>query len=274
MREKRADLHLHTTCSDGELTPAQLVQKAARRGLQLIAVTDHDTVDGFEEATGTGARIGVTVISGVELSVHVDSREIHLLGYFFDPKHERLLQQLAQFREQRSDRARSIVERLNGVGIPLTFEAVLAQARGEALGRPHVAAALESAGHVADRQEAFQRFLGPAGAAYVPKPEFPARKALSLLHEAGGIGVLAHPGHWTPDAVVSTLVKEGLDGIETVHPSHQPWITAYYERLAERYGLVQTGGSDYHGSRPKDEENIGTFTISLSQVETIRARAA
>jgi 3',5'-nucleoside bisphosphate phosphatase len=274
MIEGKADLHLHTLCSDGELTPAELIRKAAAAGLKAIAVTDHDTIDGLQEARNAAKRIGIEVVAGVELSVSAGGQEVHMLGYYFDAEHEGLRQHLELFRQQRFDRAVAMVDRLNKAGIRLQFEAVLACSRGKALGRPHVAAALQHAGYVMTRQEAFARFLGPTGTAYVAKPEFPAQDALALLHDAGGIGVLAHPSHWTPDAVVKSLIRIGLDGIETVHPSHEPWLTAFYTQLAQRYSLVETGGSDYHGSRPQDEDNLGRYTIPLSRVEMLRRRAA
>ncbi len=274
MTEAQADLHLHTTCSDGELSPTELIHRVAAAGLKAVAITDHDTIDGLSEAMRAAKQLGIEVIAGVELSVSTRGYEIHLLGYGFDVDHAGLREHLELFRQQRFDRAVQMVERLNKAGIRITFDAVLACSKGKALGRPHVAAALQRAGYVMTRQEAFARFLGPDGTAYVAKPEFPAQDALALLHDAGGIGVLAHPSHWTPDAVIKSLIRLGLDGIETVHPSHESWLTAFYTQLAQRYGLVETGGSDFHGSRPQDEENLGRYTVPLSRLQLLRKRAA
>lgn len=271
---RRADLHTHTLYSDGQLAPADLVRKARQHGLQALAVTDHDTIDGLGEAMAAGERWGVEVLPGVELSVTVGEIEVHLLGYLFDREHDALRQHLTAFREARVHRAQQMVEKLRALGLPLSFEAVLEQAKGGAIGRPHVALALVAAGYVESYQAAFEQYLRDHAAAYVPKPLFPAEDALSMLHDAGGIGVLAHPGHWTSDRVVMQLVRAGLDGIETVHPSHDAMLTRYYRQQVHDFALIETGGSDYHGLRPTDEENFGRYSIPFGQLERIRRRAA
>lgn len=274
MTEGKADLHLHTACSDGELSPTELIDKVATAGLKAVAITDHDTIDGLPEALEAARRVGLEVVTGVELSVSVGGQEVHMLGYRFDANHEGLRQHLELFRQQRFDRAVAMVDRLNKAGIRITFDSVLACSKGQALGRPHVAAALQNAGYVMTRQEAFARYLGPTGVGYVSKPEFPAQDALALLHDAGGIGVLAHPSHWTPDAIVKSLIRIGLDGIETIHPSHEPWLTEFYAQMAQRYGLLETGGSDFHGSRPQDDTNLGRYTVPMSRIDMLRKHAA
>ena len=168
----------------------------------------------------------------MELSVTVGDEEIHLLGYCFNPQHAGLRRHLERFRQHRHERARRMVEKLNGLGLPLAFEAVLEEAGAGAVGRPHVAAALAKAGHVEAYQEAFERYIGDGKPAWVAKPRFPAHDALALLHDAGGLGVIAHPGHWTSDAVLMALVRAGLDGIETVHPAHDEMLKRYYRQTA------------------------------------------
>ena len=275
MNEVRADLHTHTHHSDGQLAPMPLVQKARAQGLHALAVTDHDTVEGYEEAAAAGRACGVEVVPGVELSVTVGPREVHLLGYLFDPAHEALRQHLEGFHEARRQRARRMAERLTDLGRPLSFEAVQAQAEeGAALGRPHVAAALVAAGHVATQQRAFEDYIADGGPAFVAKPRFPAEEALAMLHDAGGLGVLAHPGQWTPDALVMQLIRAGLDGLEVVHPSHDATLTRYYGRLARDFNLLETGGSDYHGHRAYDDERFGAYTVPYARVEQMRQRAA
>ena len=271
---RRADLHTHTHHSDGQLAPADLVAKARQHGVQALAITDHDTVDGLEEGLAAGRAHGIEVIAGVELSVTVGDEEIHLLGYFFDPQHEGLQRHLRRFRQHRHRRAEKMVERLGAMDVPLTFEAVLDEAQGGAIGRPHVAAALVRAGHVASHQEAFERYIKDGAPAWVAKPRFPAEAALALLHEAGGLGVIAHPGHWTSDAVLMALVRAGLDGVEVVHPAHDDTLRRYYRQQARDFGLIETGGSDYHGFRPQDEANLGRYTIPYPQLDRIRRRAA
>lgn len=270
---RRADLHAHTHCSDGQLSPATLVAKAKKDGLHALAITDHDCVDGLAEGQDAGARCGVEVIAGVELSVTVDEEEIHLLGYFFDPAHPGLQAHLERFQQRRKERAVRMVERLNALQVSLSFEAVQAQAKGRALGRMHVAHALVDEGYVETVPQAFEQYLHDNGPAFVAKPLFPARQALALLHDAGGIGVLAHPGHWTSDSTIMTLVREGMDGIETIHPSHDASLTQYYHRIARDFFLLETGGSDYHGPRPDGVDTMGRYSIPYPWLEKARKAA-
>ena len=266
-------MHAHTHCSDGRLAPAALVAKARSCGLKALAITDHDCIDGLAEGQAAGARYGVEVVPGVELSVTVGEEEVHLLGYFFDPAHPGLRAHLEAFQQRRRERAEQIVEKLNALGVALPFEAVRAQAKGQAVGRPHVAEALVASGYVAETQEAFEQYLADDAPAIVAKPLFPAREALALLHDAGGIGVLAHPGHWTGDATLMALVQAGLDGLETIHPSHDAGLTHYYRRLARDFALLETGGSDYHGPRSDETETMGRYTIPYPWLERARRAA-
>ena len=265
-----ADLHTHTRCSDGQLAPEALVALAQACGLRALAITDHDTVAGIAAAQAAGQRLGVEVVTGVELSTTVGDLEVHLLGYFFDPEHPALRDHLVAFQEARRERGEAMVERLNALGVPLRWDAVAAQAQGAvAVGRPHVAQALVEEGFVPDQRTAFEQYLGDDAPACVAKPLFPAREALAMLHAAGGIGVLAHPGHWTSDVTVMTLIRAGLDGIETVHPSHDAMLTRYYRRIVRDFGLIETGGSDYHGTRP-DDDRLGEYAVPYAWVERAR----
>ncbi len=270
---RRADMHAHTYCSDGRLSPTELVAKARACGLKALAITDHDCIDGLAEGMDAGRQYSVEVVPGVELSVTVGDEEVHLLGYFFDPDHPGLRAHLAAFQQRRRERAEQIVAKLKALGVPLPFEAVQAQARGQALGRPHVAEALAAAGYVEEPQEAFERYLADDAPAFVAKPLFPAREALALLHDAGGIGVLAHPGHWTSDATIMALLQAGLDGLETIHPSHDAGLTHYYRQLARDFVLLETGGSDYHGPRPDEADTMGRYTIPYPWLERARRAA-
>ena len=270
---RRADLHAHTHCSDGHLSPAELVAKARQCGLKALAITDHDCIDGLAEGLVAGARHGIEVIAGVELSVTVAADEVHLLGYFFDPDHTGLCDHLEVFQQQRWVRAVRMVDRLNALGVSLSVEAVQAQAKGRALGRPHVAEALLAGGYVSTAQEAFERYLHDGGPAFVAKSLFPAHEALALLHEAGGIGVLAHPGHWTSDATLMALIRVGMDGIETIHPSHDATLTRYYRQIARDFVLLETGGSDYHGPRPEEADSMGRYSIPYPWLERARLAA-
>ena len=199
----------------------------------------------------------------------VAGQEYHLLGYGMDVADGRFQDYLDLFRRRRFERAEQMVDQLRTLGVGLSFDQVLDQAAGGALGRPHVASALVASGHVATPQEAFERYLGNKGPAFVPKPEFPAEDALDLVHEAGGVAVLAHPGHWTSDADLMHLIRSGMDGIETVHPSHDDTLTRYYRRIARDFVLLETGGSDYHGTRPYDEEAFGRYTVPYRRLERL-----
>ena len=264
---RAADLHTHTTFSDGRLTPTALVRKAAERGLSVLAITDHDTIKGVVEAQQAGQACGIEIITGVELSVTAEGEELHLLGYDFDPDHEGLARHLARFKEARRERARAMAQHLTDLGFPLTLEDVEQQAAPQAaLGRPHVAQALVATGHADSTRTAFDRFIGDGGPAFVEKPQFEAADALHLLHDAGGFGALAHPGEWTSDTLLRTLVGVGLDAIETVHPAHDRRLTRYWHQKARANDLRTTGGSDYHGHRAHEEEQFGNYTIRADSI--------
>jgi predicted metal-dependent phosphoesterase TrpH len=258
-----ADLHTHTHCSDGRLSPSALVEAAAEQGIRVLSVTDHDTIEGLAEAGAAAKRHGVQLVAGVELSVTVDGEEVHLLGYGFDPEHDGLNDHLTRFVQVRRERAEQMVARLRTAGVDLSLAAVEDAARhAQAVGRPHVATALVEGGHVDSAQEAFDRFLAAGQPAFVEKPPVPAGDVLALLHDAGGIGVLAHPGHWTPSQRLRRLVDAGLDGIETTHPSHDSYLRDYYRRWAASHDLVATGGSDYHGREEPDDTAFGRLGLS------------
>lgn len=267
-----ADLHTHSNCSDGHLSPRGLVREAAARGLHVLALTDHDTVEGLPAAIDAAAACGIELVPGVELSVTEDGAEVHLLAYGIDPDHEALRSHLSAFREARRERAWAMVERLRAEGVSLD-EAVVADAFAgvQALGRPHVAAVLVEAGHVESLREAFDQYLGDGKPGCVDKPAFPAPDALQMIHAAGGVGVLAHPGHWTRSSRIRRLVEAGLDGVEVAHPAHDSSLRGYYERLADGYGLFTTGGSDYHGGPHRTDDALGQ--LGLTQEEWERCRA-
>lgn len=268
-----ADLHTHSRCSDGTLAPEALVTLAVERGVQVLAVTDHDTVNGVTRARATAREEGVDFVSGVELSVTVDQTEIHILAYGVDPMDSALLDHLRWMRDARRGRVRRILDRLRKQDVPLDDRALATKIESaSSVGRPHVAAALVRAGHVETVEEAFDEYLGRGQPGYVDKPEVPADEALALVHGAGGVGVLAHPGHWTSGRRIRRLVAAGLDGIETIHPTHDASLRGYYERLAEGYGLLRTGGSDYHG-RSEDEETLGSVGMSRTEWERFREAA-
>ena len=269
-----ADMHTHTTCSDGVLTPEALVQKAAACGLQMLAITDHDTIEGIEPATQEAAKVGISIIPGVELSVRFLGRELHMLGYYFDRHNKELHRFLTHYQTLRTQRAQAIVARLNELGVPLDFEEVSALSAGLAIGRPHVAQALVSGGFVDTMGQAFVRYLRNGGPADVSKELPPAEEAIAMLHGAGGIAVLAHPGHWVSDKDIARLKALGMDGVEVIHPSHDETLIEFYTDVAHNLSLLTTGGSDFHGMRATDQKNFGTIGFTDEQFNAFQLRRA
>jgi 3',5'-nucleoside bisphosphate phosphatase len=266
-----ANLHLHSNFSDGTLTPAEVVDLAASAGLGIIAITDHDTDEGVELASRAGDGRGIDVISGIEVSAMMPAREVHILGYGFEAGHPRIVRYRERLRAERERRASEMVALLQSFGIGVTYDDVLREAGGGMVGRPHIARALAATDAVADESEAFDRYLGDGRPAWVAKRGLSARNAIDLIHECGGVAVLAHPGQWTTDEEIRQLVDVGLDGLEVIHPSHQPFLAEYWMATALRYGLIRTGGSDYHGSR-EEEPALDDYVISDEWVDILRER--
>ncbi len=262
------DLHAHTTASDGTLAPAELVRYAAARGLRAVAVTDHDTVDGLTEALGAGEETGLEVVPGVEISVDYPRGEMHILGYFIDPKNGELLAGLELMRGYRDRRNPLMAEKLRQLGFDITMEEVTAAAGGGIVGRPHFASVMKEKGYVGDYSEAFEKYLGAGRPAYVKKERFTPREGIELILDAGGIPVLAHPkyldsGGGQLDGLVRVLMGYGLKGLEVYYSTHTLMETDRYRAIADRHGLLATGGTDFHGASKPDIE-IGTGDGSLA----------
>ncbi len=243
-----ADLHLHTHFSDGTWTPEALAAEARRLGLGALALTDHDTVEGCARAAAACAQHGLEFVPGTELTAEHEGHEVHILGYFLETTHPDLLRELTRFQQARQERIREMVARLNRQGVGLRPEAVFALANCRSPGRPHVARALVQHGYCGSSDEAFERFLKKHRPAWVPKCKISARRAIELIHAAGGLAVMAHPGLNHHDALIPILVEGGLDGIECWHTKHTPAQTARYLELARHHRLLVTGGSDCHGT--------------------------
>lgn len=254
------DLHAHTNRSDGSHPPAELVDIAAAGEVAVLAITDHDTLAGVEEALARGYATGVRVIPGIELSIKVTHGSMHLLGYFADPAPMPLVGMIAGFAATRTERAEEMVERLRGLGLPLDWQNVLDGAAGAPLGRPHIAEALIRASHVSTRQEAFDLYLADGGPAYVSSDGLDVEDGVRLVLESGGAPVLAHPetlklndAHLDP--FIGRLARAGLVGIEVHRPEHTPDQFARFGALAHRWDLIASGGSDYH--RPTSPHHPG-----------------
>ena len=268
-----ADLHLHTFFSDGTYSPEDLAQEGQRHGLAALALTDHDTVEGCARAEAACQAQGLEFLAGTELTAEQDGNEIHLLGYLIDTKNERFLAQTAKFQAVRQDRIRQMVRRLNELNIPLKAETVFELANCRAPGRPHVARALVQAGLCASLDEAFERFLKRNRPAWVPKFKMSAAEAIALIHHAGGVAVLAHPGLNRSDEVIPPMVDAGLDGLECFHTKHSTATSEHYLELADRFHLLVTGGSDCHGLS-KGKPLIGTVKLPYEHVEKLKAAAS
>src|SRR5262245_56500246 len=265
-----ADLHLHTNFSDGTYSPEEVVELAVRNKLAAIALTDHDTVEGCERATRACEAAGIEFIAGTELTAEQNGNELHILGYFLDTGNPRLLSEIAKFQVVRQDRIREMVERLNQLDVPLQAEAVLALANCRSPGRPHVARAVVKAGLCSSLDEAFERFLKKNRPAWVPKAKMSALEGIGLIHQAGGLAVMAHPGLNHTDEVIPELVEAGLDGIECFHTKHSTATVEHYLELADEFQLLVTGGSDCHGLS-KGKPLIGTIKLPFEHVEKLRA---
>jgi len=274
------DLHLHTTASDGVMTPSGIVNYAKSKGLVAIAITDHDTIEGLEEGFLEGERIGLEVIPGIEISAEHSPGSMHLLGFFIDIHDPILKERLGYLQRARAERNPKMAEKLNKLGIDITFDEVLKASGGGQVGRPHFAQVLIEKGYVRNFQEAFDRFLKKGASAYVEKMRFSAEESIQFINEANGVAVLAHPntlqlnGYSELENLILRLVKTGLRGIEAYYPEHSALEVAQYKTLAERHGLLVTGGTDYHGIE-KNGLDIGVgrgeMKLPYSIVENLKA---
>lgn len=268
-----ADLHLHTHFSDGTYSPEELAGHGRRCELTVMSLTDHDTVEGCARMALACAGHGIDFIPGTELTCDCEGYELHLLGYFIDPLHPRLLTAMQRFQEVRQNRIRDMVERLNKLSVKITAEEVFALANCNAPGRPHIARVLVKNGRCASLDDAFERFLKKGRPAWVPKFKMTAAEAIQLIHEVGGLAVLAHPGLYRADEVIPGLAEAGMDGIECFHSRHSPHTTEHYLRVAARFRLLPTGGSDCHGMN-KGEPLIGSVRLAIDFVERLKEAVA
>jgi predicted metal-dependent phosphoesterase TrpH len=266
------DLHAHSTASDGAATPSALVAAARGVGLAAIALTDHDTVGGVREAIAAAAGTELRVVPGVELSAVDTNGETHLLGLHVTDL-DALDARLVEMRDMRRARAERIVQRLNALGVPLTLDDVLAHAAGGAIGRPHVARALVANGAAPDLRSAFDRYLGAGRPAFVPKDQLSLADAIDIVHRAGGLAVLAHPGNSANAERLKALMALGLDGVEVRHPSHDDGEIGRILALTERLGLLPSGGSDWHG-QTDGARALGSMQVPGDWLSRQDARAA
>jgi len=264
---------MHTTASDGRCTPRELVDRVAAAGITVMAVTDHDTTASYTDVEARARARGIEAIPGIEITAVEDGRDVHVLGYFLDPSNTRLIEFLRVQRETRVKRVHAIAARLAELGVPIDLQMLLDEAQrnlGRSIGRPQVARALQLAGHVADTKEAFDRFLGNGGPAFVSRPGSPPEVVIGIIHRAGGIASLAHPGRTRIDPRIEPLAVAGLDALEVYHSDHDEAAVQRYHRMATELGLLMTGGSDFHGD-PAHGIEPGASTLPPPEWQRLNA---
>jgi predicted metal-dependent phosphoesterase TrpH len=271
----RVDLHIHSTASDGKLTPAEVVQEAAERGLTFIALADHDTIDGIAPALAAAKGFpSLTVIPGVEISTDIPQGEVHMLGYFIDYADPQFKTALERFRHSRLGRAQGMVAKLKKLGIAIDWPRVQEIAGGSSIGRPHIAQAMLEKGYIASIQQAFTDYIGRNGPAYVEREKMTPAEAVALIVKAKGIAVLAHPlTAGDPATMTPELKAAGLVGIEAYYDGYTPEEVNQLVGLANKHNLIATGGSDYHGLDPATETAIGGAEVPIASVERLIALA-
>jgi len=277
------DLHTHTTYSDGSATPEVLIGLASAKRARAVAVTDHDTVAAIVEARIAAQRVGIEFVAGIEISAEYSPGTMHILGYCIDDESVTLAARLEELKKAREERNPRIADRLRSLGFDISYDEVVQLARNHVVGRPHFARLMIEKGYVTSIQEAFDRFLKKDAAAYVEKARLSPAESIALIHDAGGVAVLAHPyqlmlpSHEEVDQLVGELAGLGLDGIEAVYSRHSVSERASYSEIAARHGLLVTGGSDYHGSYKPDISivtGLGDLDVPYELLEMLKARAA
>ena len=271
------DLHTHSNRSDGTFTPSEVIRTAAEKGLDAVALVDHDTTDGLEEARAAGHDLGIEVVPGVEFSAEYERTSIHVLCYWPDVSNAELQTELQRLRDDRFRRGELMVEKLQALGFPIAFERVREIAAGGNIVRPHVAQAMVEAGIVATEKEAFDEWIADGKPAHVPKHALDPVDAVGVISRAEGLCVLAHPGMWgdqtsVPEDLIERMAAAGMVGLEVDHTDHTPEQREHYRALADRLGLIATGGSDCHGTR-YDPIRMGTSLCAPESYGALKAIA-
>ena len=283
MSERIIDLHSHTRYSDGSATPRELLAQAQAAGASAVAITDHDTVAGLSEGRAAAAELGIEFIDGIEISAEYSPGTMHILGYFINAESTSFNATLVELREAREHRNPQIAGRLQALGLDIAYEEVERLAGNDVVGRPHFARLLVERGYATSIQDAFNRFLGKGAAAYVEKARLSPAASIALIHEAGGVAVLAHPYQLKlasleeVERLIVELAALGLDGIEAIYSRHSEDERRTYAQMARRHGLLVTGGSDYHGTYKPDLRIVrgkGDLAVPYELLNEIRRRAA
>lgn len=269
MSKKFADLHIHSTFSDGTLSPSEIIKKADKEGLSAVAITDHDCVDAIEPALKEASLYGIEVIPGVELSCEYNSNEVHILGYIIDCKDIWFREKLKKLCQRRIERVGKIVERLKLHGVDIGTDHIFKLSGCGSVGRLHIAQAMQEKGYVSNLKEAFNKYIGDKAPCYVGNFKLTPEDCIEMIDRIGGISILAHPGTLDTDELLSRLIDSGLDGIEVYHPDHRQSDVVNYLKIATRYKLLITGGSDFHGTR-KEGVSLGSSKIPYELLEKLK----
>lgn len=268
------DLHVHTTASDGSLTPYELVKYASQKGLCAVSITDHDTISGIDEARKAGKEFDVEVISGLEISVDYET-EMHILGYFIQTS-SLFEEKLKELRLRRNSRNNKIINKLQQLGLDISILDIESEAHGESIGRPHIANVMMKKNYVKNINEAFEKYLGEGGLAYFPRERITINEGIELIKSAGGIPVLAHPRYLRQEKIeeiVAEMKEMGLQGLEVYYSMNKKGETKRFRKIAQKYGLVATGGTDFHGkNRPQIDigRGLGDFHLEYDIIEKMK----
>jgi hypothetical protein len=268
----KADLHMHTSCSDGKYTPTELVHKAKSYGLSCISITDHDTMSGLDEAQIAATSLGIDLIPGVEISSSFNGQETHILCYGVDKDHKIWTSILDAQRSLRKERAKEMIHRLNAIGCSISTEDLKGIADLDVVTRPHIAQLLVKAGYATDTRDAFSRLIGNDSPGYVPMKLIDVYELIDAAHQVGGLTVLAHPANYYNTDQIIRLIEAGLDGIEYVHPSHNYILQQKYREIARVHGILATAGSDFHGYRFQDYSYLGGIYVGLDTISDLKKR--
>lgn len=271
---QKADLHIHTTASDSLLPPSEVVRWAGIKRLKAIGITDHDTVDGIDEAIACAAENGVEIVPGVELNTEYQEEEIHILGYYMNYKKDWFVEKLDEIRNSRYKRASGMVEKLNGLGLKLSMEQVEKEAGGGLIGRPHIARVMIREGYIDNIKEAFVKYIGKGCIAYVERYKLGCGEAIEIIKELGGVPVLAHPGLIRNRKLIPEILDMGMLGIEVYHTKHDEETTRNLLAVAGARKLLVTGGTDCHGNFVNNEPILGNVTVDYINVERLKEKAS
>ncbi|MDI3312049.1 MAG: PHP domain-containing protein [Thermoanaerobacterium sp.] len=260
------DLHIHTTKSDGMHKPKEVVHMAKKVGLSVIAITDHDTLEGIDEAIDASTSLDIEIVPGIELNSYDGKQDVHILGYFIDHNNKDFLKRLVEIRNSRISRAKLMIQKLNEIGVNINYDNVLKYAKESYIGRPHIAKAIVEAGYSKSVKESFDKYIGEGQPAYIERYRLHPFESIKMIKDSGGIPVLAHPGLLKDKKIISHLIKNGLNGIEVYHSKHDEKDTEFFKDFAIENNLLITGGSDFHGIDIDGRYLLGTVKLDYKHV--------